>query len=141
MEQLYLFTAVDDKTGNERTTAQEIGCVYPRCGKVRAPNSAYCLHHIDVVAWEGGERERKRQRAAQLKERRRLQEELLAASPLRVTSPQSIEPRQQKRRGKPSSVHGRPGTPNTRGNPAPEEKGEKRILRATVASGGTTITR
>jgi hypothetical protein len=104
MQQLNFFTTDDNQETNAATPPQEIGCVYPCCNKVRAPNSAYCQHHIHVVAWEATEPERRRQHAAQLQQWRSVQEETLAASPLRAMNPQSVEPPQRKRRAKPRRI-------------------------------------
>jgi hypothetical protein len=99
--QRFLFTADDHK--KEDGTATTVGCAYPRCDKMSAPNAGFCPHHVVVVAWESAAPERKRQRAAQLREKRRLEEEFLAASPLRALNPQPVKPPHDKQRANPPS--------------------------------------
>jgi hypothetical protein len=93
---MYLFVG-DKRETNAAISAEQSGCVYPRCGKVRTQNSAYCLRHVLVIEWEKGEPERRRKRAELLRERRRQEEEFLAASPLRAINSQSTEPPQKRR--------------------------------------------
>jgi hypothetical protein len=89
-----------DDVDNERDEDDKVttvACAYPRCGKMPAPNSAYCPHHEAVVEWEAGAPERKQRRAAESRERRRSEEEYLAASPLRAVNSQPVKPPQHKR--------------------------------------------
>jgi len=98
MESLNLFP---DPDVNGPTNPTDIGCVWPGCGKIRAPNSPHCPHHVVLTEWAKGEAARRKRRAELLKKQRRLEDEKLA-----TLNPQ-FEPPPKKRGAKPtSSVNG-----------------------------------
>jgi hypothetical protein len=97
VESLFLFPETED-TGS--TDPTDIGCVWPGCGKIPAPDSPHCPYHILIEEWKRDEPNRRKRRADLVRDMKRQKDESLAASPLRADNPQFLEP-PQKRRAKP----------------------------------------